>query len=165
MGRTKVTDSRVKEDLGVLKRMRKKSSIDFVQWTNDPLSHMAFVPPRKPHGHWATLHDVSGKTLASLPEAVLDRPIARLEFSIDFVAKHAKTEAEQVSELIRVYDLMHRRLAPWNARSDCRTSRPHGAVRRRRTARYSPSRRSRRSGVRDRPCRLVSASVWHREPG
>lgn len=111
--KTKRTDSRIATDLAILNRMRKKTTIDFVQWTDDAQSARAEVDGAKRSGHWATLHDVRPIILVSLPEEVLDRPVAALEFSIDFVAKRAATNRQQLDELIQVYDLLHRRLAPW----------------------------------------------------
>lgn len=115
MGRPRVTDYRVGEDLATLKRMRKKSSIDFVQWTDDAASLLALTPRRK-SGIQSTLHSVGGRVLAGLPDQILDRPVASLEFSIDFVAKLARSDAQQDADLIRTYTLLHRRLAPWKGR-------------------------------------------------
>ena len=114
MSKKTITDSRVRDDRALLDRMRKKCSFDFVKWTDDPVSRAASVPTAKRKGHRSTLHSVSGPILANLPDAVLDRPVAALEFSIDFVAKLARNREEQLDDLIATYEMLHRRLAPWN---------------------------------------------------
>lgn len=113
---TKTTDPRVSDDIAILGRMRKKCILDFIKWTDDPRSVAVHLPKLKRRIACATLHDVSGPVLARLPEAVLDRPVAALEFSIDFVAKKARSDEEQLAELFLVYDLLHRRVAPWKGR-------------------------------------------------
>jgi hypothetical protein len=99
-----------------MKRMRKKAVLDYVQWTDDRLSRAVAIDGVLRQGNWATLHDPRPRSLVLLPSTVLKRPIAGLEFSIDLVAKKAGTDAEQLEELSAVYDLLHRRLAPWKGR-------------------------------------------------
>lgn len=104
------------QDSQTLLRMRKKCSIDFVSWTDDPQSACAHVGRVQRAGHRATLHDVTPKILLGLPTEVLSRPVACLEISIDLVAKRAVSAEGQLDELIEAYELLHRRLTPWQGR-------------------------------------------------
>ena len=110
----KKTDTRVAADRAILDRFRKKAGIDFLKWTDDAASARHVVnSSHNRQGHWSTLQDVRTSTLLSLPPEILDRPVAELEFSIDFVPKQAATDHQRLTDMITIYELLHRRLAPW----------------------------------------------------
>lgn len=110
------TDPRTSTDSALLRRFRKKCSIDFVQWMDDTTSAAIPVPGVHRQGHRATLHNVTPKRLFATNPAILVRPIAGVEIALDFVPKAASTIGEQVDDLIQMFDLLTRRLAPWKGR-------------------------------------------------
>jgi hypothetical protein len=67
-------------------------------------------------GLWSTLHDVTAAKLSGLPREVLQRPLAGAEFCVDFRPRGFATLDEQHNHLPRVFDTLHRRLAPWMGR-------------------------------------------------
>ena len=98
MGTTK-TDHRIEADNQTLKRTRRHAEIDFLQWTDDDASLAAKLPGLKRNGRRSTLHDVTARKLADLPDTVLDRPAAGMELAIDFFAAGKVAPSEELGVL------------------------------------------------------------------
>lgn len=112
---TKRIDASELRDAKILAITKRHAEIDFIKWTDDDASLALVVPGLKRQGLRSTLHDLTAKKFASLPPAILIRPVAAVELAIDFHAFGKVPRSDEVELLIETYMVLHRRLAPWRA--------------------------------------------------
>lgn len=118
--KTTVTDHHSEADLALFKSFRGSCKLDFIQWHDDHASfeamdgHQLGKSTMRRQGYRATLHDVTYRTLAALPQAVKGQPLVGLEICNDF--RLSKSErlsvTERLAELEKLQVMIFRRLAP-----------------------------------------------------
>lgn len=115
-------------DIATLKSFKKSATLDFIQWTDSTASRAWTPPPptrsqranplkapvlKRDRGR-ATLHSTTQRVLARLPASVQSCRLAGLELSLDLQPKNYATDQEQAQMLVDGFNLLIRRLAPWD---------------------------------------------------
>lgn len=121
------TSPQLAADIATLKKLKKSATLDFIQWV-DSRESRTWTPPMPTRSQranplkapllkrtgYATLHNTTPRVLAGLPASVQACRLAGFELSVDLQPKGYSTDQEQAQMLVDGFNLLIRRLAPWD---------------------------------------------------